>query len=133
MREKVHEMPVKHSNIKNTDKKTAIPFLLYVFMMLGGFLFLLSFIIPMPYNKLLEQLPVWAAVMSFIIFGICFIITAFPYRSLAFNGTVGIIMILSALTLKTSMPKAYAINTAILLISVVLFLSIRYYFRRRLK
>jgi hypothetical protein len=123
---------MKHSEDKNIDK-TAIAFLLYVFAMLGGIIFLLSLIITMPYNKWLEQLPVWAAIMSYIIFSICLVIMAFPYRSLAFNGTVGIIGILSALTLKTSMPKAYMINTTILLISVVLFLSIRYYFRQKLK
>lgn len=125
-------MLMKNTNTKKIDK-TAISFLLYVFMILGGFLFLLNFIIPMPYSKLLEQMPVWAAVGSFVIFGICFIITAFPYRSLSFNGTVGIIMVLSALTLKTSMPKAYVINSIILFISITLFLFIRYYFRQRLK
>lgn len=126
-------MPVKDPNNKNTDKKAILFLLWYAFMICGGLFVFISAIIPMPYHKWLERLPVWSAVILFIAFGACLVIAAFPGRSFALNAATGIIAVLSALTLKVSMSKALTINTSIFFVSVALFLSIRYYFRQKLK
>jgi hypothetical protein len=133
MCEEVQKMPVKHVDNKNTDKKAILFLLWYAFMIGGGLFIFISAIIPMPYHKWLARLPAWAAVMFFIIFGVCLVIAAFPRRSFTLNAVTGMIAVLSALTLKVSMARAPTINVIILLISVVLFFSIRYYFRHKLK
>ncbi len=121
----------------NSTNKNIKYYLFYIWtlvLLLGLGYFLLSLVIEMPHNKwLTENLPIWTAVFNYILFGICFVIMAIPRRSVILNQIVLTIIILSSFIAKASMNKAPLINQLILVVSIILFISIRYYFHKKEK
>jgi hypothetical protein len=119
----------------NSDRKATEFFFWYIFMMAGGLFFLASLLIEMPYAKWLDtNIPTWLAIINMIIFALTFIVASIPMRSTTLNYYLGIIFLLSALALKSSLKKELLVNGTIFLISVVLFMIFKYYFRtKRLK
>ncbi len=116
----------------NNSGKKARKFLIwYILMMAGGFFFLASLLIEMPYAKWLDtNIPTWLAITNVIIFGLTFIVASIPMRSTRLNYYFGIVFLISALALKSSLKKEPLVNGTIFLISIVLFLIFKYYFRR---
>jgi hypothetical protein len=116
----------------NADRKATKFLFWYIFMMGGGFLFLASLLIEMPYAKWLDtNISTWLAITDVIIFALTFIVASIPMRSTGLNYYLGIIFLISALALKSSLKKEPLINGTIFLISIVLFLIFKYYFRTK--
>jgi len=116
----------------NSDGKATRFLLWYIFMVAGGIFFLASLLFEMPYAKWLDaNLPTWLAVTNLIIFAIAVIVASIPMRSIRLNYYLGIIFLMSALALKSSLKKEPLVNGTIFVISIILFLIFRYYFRTK--
>lgn len=116
----------------DSDRKARKFLFWYIFMMAGGFLFLASLLIEMPYAKWLDtNLPTWLAITNVIIFALTFIVASIPMRSTRLNYYLGIVFLISALALKSSLKKEPLVNGIIFLISIVLFTILKYYFRTK--
>jgi len=114
------------------DRKARSFLFWYIFMMAGGFLFLASLLIEMPYLKWLDKnIPTWLAIINVIIFALSFIVASMPMRSTKLNYYLGVVFLISALALKSSLKKEPLVNGIIFLISIVLFTISKYYFRTK--
>lgn len=106
--------------------KKHMPFIWVIFILITLVFVYVTAEIEMPYDKWIsENLPVWLAIINYIIFGTCLVVLAIPTRSVRANYIACTIGLLSALFLKASHPKAPAINSTILFISGILFLLLK--------
>lgn len=114
----------------DSDRKARKFLFWYILMMAGGLLFLASLLIEMPYVQWLDKnLPAWLAIINVIIFGLSSIVASIPMRSTKLNYYLGVVFLMSALALKSSLKKEPLVNGIIFLISIVLFIIFKYYFR----
>ena len=105
-----------------------------ILMLCGGLFFLINLKIEMPYEHwLIQNLSVWGAISFFVIFGICFLILSMPRRSQFLNYIAGTMFLLIAFALKVSMLKAPITNSIILFVSILSFIVIKIYYRKRQK
>ena len=119
---------------ENKDIKYYLFYLWTIFLLLGIFCFIISLFIEMPYYRWLDKnLPVWGAILNYVVFSICFAILAIPDRSLMVNHIVGTIIVLSSFIAKVSMSKAKAINIIILIVSVIIHYAIKNYYKQKTK
>ena len=116
----------------NNSDRNATKFLFwYIFMMAGGFFFLASLLVEMPYAKWLDtNIPTWLAITNVIIFALTFIVASIPMRSTRLNYYLGVVFLISALALKSSLKKEPLVNGSIFVISIALFIIFKWYFRR---
>ena len=121
-------------NKNNKDIKYYLFYLWTIFLILGICYFLIGLFIEMPYYRWLDKnLPVWGAILNYVVFGLCAIMMALPNRSVILNQVVLTIIVLSSFIAKVSMSKAKTINIIILIVSVIIHYAIKNYYKQKTK
>jgi hypothetical protein len=103
-----------------------------VILVLGGFLYIISLVIKMPYdNWLSKNIPAWLSVLNCILLGACLAIMAIPDRSAVANNFVWSLGLLSGIITKSTFTKALGVNIIVIIISSLVYIALKHHYRQR--
>jgi hypothetical protein len=125
------ERRIINMNVSEKNNNYII-YLWAAFILIALLYFVITLKIEMPYDEWLSRhLTVSLAIINYMVFGISFIILAIPTRSIKLNYIACTTGLLSVQFFKISYYKAPGVNSAILLVSAVLFITVKYAYRHR--